>query len=401
MKIPVVFAANDSYVPYTGCAIKSLSLWAHTENQYIVYVMYTDMKPESIEMLEGLRTENVEVSCCNIKTYMKGIRNFQSLHLTQETVYRLLIPEIFSQYDKILYLDGDLIIQDDVAKLYKTEIRQCVVGAAHEVRSELIEPHYQNDLGFSCEEAFNAGVLLMNLKQFAKERIKEKCLALLEKDSERSKRKYLYLDQDVLNITCRGKVRFVDDRWNFQAGHLMPDKITAIFDDYKEDYEKTASDCGIIHFTGFEKPWLYPKTAKADAFWEIAEKTIFCEELKQKVRLEKEKRKRGIPYCNFKENADIVLYGAGRKGNELYNRILYDGYCNIVLWVDKNAENMRESNPAVRGIQEIQKTEYDQIVIAIEKEEIVKTVIALLKSYGIEETKIIWAYKRGGQDEGI
>lgn len=52
--VPVVFASNNSYVPYIGVVIKSLILCSNVRNQYQVYVLYSQMENENIQKLEAM-----------------------------------------------------------------------------------------------------------------------------------------------------------------------------------------------------------------------------------------------------------------------------------------------------------------------------------------------------------
>ena len=65
----------------------------------------------------------------------------ESLHLSIETYYRLFIPLILPQYEKVLYLDSDMIILADVADLYNENISGFPVGAALDVPCYVLKEH--------------------------------------------------------------------------------------------------------------------------------------------------------------------------------------------------------------------------------------------------------------------
>lgn len=87
----------------------------------------------------------------------------------------------------------------------------------------------------------------------------------------------------------------------------------------------------------------------------------------------------------------IILYGAGRFGQDLYRRIKEDSEHEVVLWVDKNAENYRgdgfEKVCDVDGIGEVLKV---PIVIAVMKKELADVICDELKQMGIEKERLVW-----------
>lgn len=87
----------------------------------------------------------------------------------------------------------------------------------------------------------------------------------------------------------------------------------------------------------------------------------------------------------------IVIYGAGNVGKIYYRQVSENENCQMIAWVDKNAEKMASSgipaeNPAV-----LKDREFDALVIAIKDSEVVKQVKATLLSEGIPESKIVWS----------
>lgn len=81
----------------------------------------------------------------------------------------------------------------------------------------------------------------------------------------------------------------------------------------------------------------------------------------------------------------IVLYGAGKVGKDYFRQLTKMGY-EVVLWVDSN--NIQ--NEGVRKPEEIYRTEYDIILIAVSRPEYVEGIKQTLKKMKIEEEKLIW-----------
>ena len=78
----------------------------------------------------------------------------------------------------------------------------------------------------------------------------------------------------------------------------------------------------------------------------------------------------------------VVLYGAGKFGRDLYRRLQMDKKHEVVLWVDKKAESYQKQGlTSVHHVFEINRTEYDQIVIAVMAKELAHKIGEELISY--------------------
>ncbi len=395
MVIPIVLAANDKYVPMLGVTIQSILANACLEDEYRIYIFYTEMNKMHRKRLEFMKRKNVQLFFVNLNEKMLGIRREKSNHLSIETVYRLFIPEILQEYDKVLYLDCDLIVNSDIAELYKMDISGHILGAAHDAFSEVAIEHIEEILRIPYESAFNAGVLLINTRKFIQEQVKEKCFDLLNEDWNRKEHQYIYMDQDVLNIVCSGKVYFFSMEWDFQWGCMKfdsPDPIGV----FAEEYRQAQENYKIIHFSGGEKPWEYPELCGSQVYWQYARQSDFYEELLRRISLWEAYKKHlfkrlSFPFQMVEAKSNIVLYGAGFVGRTLKRQIDITGYCNILLWADKNyVEIQNTKHLYVSSPSRIQDIEYDFLVIAVEEKNMADAIKGELTATGISGEKIVW-----------
>ena len=266
-EIPVVFATNNAFVPYTAVALQSLIDCANKELLYSVYVLHTGLYDNNKKRLISLSTENVVVRCMDVSKEMQDIVIETMLHFTPECTYRILIPELLPHYDKVLYLDSDIVVLRDVAELYNTNLKKHVVGAVMAgVENDPIMVQYLDllDLGVPPDLYFYSGVLLINTEMFKNMRIRDKCFNLLHKET-----KFTFPDQDALNRFCVGNVLHLDIRWNYNWE--LPNDSPHI--------NIPSDELKIIHFAGSIKPWHVPEKMYANFFWEQARKSSFYEEI--------------------------------------------------------------------------------------------------------------------------
>ncbi len=393
--IPVVFAVNNGYVPYLYISISSLIKHVNKKRQYHIYVLHTGLESGHIERLEKLKTENVRIECENIENSIKELDIKESIHLTVETCFRLFIAELFPQYSKVIYIDSDTLLREDVAKLYDCKLEEKVVGAVHDVVCTYLKDYYEKHLGMEVEDGFNAGILIIDTYKFRKSGIKEQCIKWLVEDSKSCNRKYIYMDQDVLNKALLGKVCFLESVWNFQWQYLW--RLDTVYPEYQKSYIGDSQTAKIIHYAGDKKPWQRPDLPKADLFWGIARESVYYEEILF-INLKLKTCKPNIfenylfPFSKIPQKSKIILYGAGNVGRTLYKQNKAIGYTNIVLWVDKNYRNLIDKPDAIFGIDELKNYPliYDYVLIAIEDERICNQVKQVLMNYNIPENKIVW-----------
>lgn len=101
-----------------------------------------------------------------------------------------------------------------------------------------------------------------------------------------------------------------------------------------------------------------------------------------------------FPYCDVEPNSCIVLYGAGKVGQDYYRQISENHYCKVVLWMDKKFEFQKGTLDIYGWKDRLDSVEFSQIVIALlDKTQAEKTIV-MLKEWKIPEEKIVWCLEQ-------
>ncbi|MBO4405189.1 MAG: glycosyltransferase family 8 protein [Alphaproteobacteria bacterium] len=200
---------------------------------------YLQKKKERLEKLKRLR--DFEIEFYDMTKYDWSMFPNNREHVTLATYYRLRIPEILPEnIKKVLYLDGDVIVEQDLKKLWDTDISNYVLGAV----KEGIELGVQHD--------FNAGVLLLNLSKLQKINLLKESLSYLEKNKE----KIVYQDQDILNGLFFNQYKDLPRKWNVTSNIYMSEDLSLVY--ANKEAEIARKNPGIIHFSGHSpKPWYW------------------------------------------------------------------------------------------------------------------------------------------------
>jgi lipopolysaccharide biosynthesis glycosyltransferase len=177
-----------------------------------------------------------------IEVDLEMFQEFSTIsYISKITYARFLIPRIFPDtVSRVLYLDCDLLVLDDLRSLWATDLEGNVLGAAFDGIDTQLKNQTVRLPVPRVRDYFNAGVLLIDLDQWRKAQIVETALDYLKRYPESP-----YSDQDALNVACDGLWKKLDSRWNYLA--------------YNEKFavSQLAGDCrpSIVHFTTWNKPW--------------------------------------------------------------------------------------------------------------------------------------------------
>jgi len=280
----VVMASNNQFTPYLSVAIQSLKDTKSKEKNYDLVVLHTDIELHNQQSIEQMEEENFHIRFFHIDDYIRNIPFKVHHHLSLETFYRYFIPELFEEQNKILYLDADIIVRQDIAELYEQEIEGYLIGAVRDIESAgqcKIDKNYRDYLENRVElknpmDYFQAGVLLFNLKEF---RTQIQTKELIDRTL---KQKWNMLDQDVLNWKCQGNVKFLDMKWNVlmnwkYCGKSRMDILKNAPNSLYQSYLVSRKKPAIIHYAGAWKPWQLPRCDYAEEFWQVARKSPFYE----------------------------------------------------------------------------------------------------------------------------
>ena len=394
--IPVVFSTNDKYALYCYLAIYSLLKHADKNNYYDIRVFMVSLSQENIQFLEQLKNEYASVTCMNVLSYVKDADLRELSFFSVETFYRLFISQILAEYKKVVYLDSDMLVLHDITPLYDTDMNGHPIAAVHDVVCAYLADHAR-ELGLEMRNMFNAGVLVIDTEAYERQNIREAGLEALAADYRNERRKFIYVDQDVLNTTVYNDVEFIDDRWNFQWEFIW--RLDGIYDGYRQKYEQTSKDPWIIHYAGDRKPWSYPSLPFADYFWDMVLETgITKKVVENSIRIERENKERlscfrgfRFPYERVKPESRVAVYGAGNVGQDFVKQLDNTLYARLALWVDMRYEEKPEDwnveHPeqlAARG------EEFDHVIIAIDDEKIASQAAEYLRQLGIPKDKLIW-----------
>ena len=263
--IPIFFAVDDGYIPFLAVSIQSLADHASDENQYVIKVLYTNISEENQRNISKYERENISIEFVDLNYYIEKIKDklYTRDYYSKTTYFRLFIPNLYPQYNKVLYLDSDITILSDVADLYNIDMGDNLIAAAPDdviQTIEVFQDYAEKVVGVAdYRNYFNAGIIVMNLDELRKFDFQEKFLYLLS-----TVKFSVAQDQDYLNRLCKGRVKLFSNTWNrMPIGGDVVDR----------------DDLHLIHYNLAFKPWHFENILYKEYFWECAKKTEYFDQI--------------------------------------------------------------------------------------------------------------------------
>ncbi len=293
--IPVLFSTDNKYVPYFSVAVKSLIENTIEDNNYDIIILSQDLSELSKKKLSSLKNEknNVSIRFYDMHEYIENSRRqfFLNSYLPIETYYKFFLPDLMGNYDKCLYLDGDIAILDDVAELYHINIGSHPLGASLNVANinsnntnpdEKIIGDYTRKEYFSGllkmknpDKYFQAGVLICNLKKMREIGYTEACLKKF--DEIKTPR---FFDQCVLNSLYSENYHCFSTEWNHVWYIQNPQSLKGgISEKLYKEFLLGRENPKIVHFASPYKPYHKPEWDLSEYFWKYARLTPYYEEI--------------------------------------------------------------------------------------------------------------------------
>jgi len=271
--IHIVFGLYDPKGDYSKhVAVVMASILKNTKS-YVHFHVLHDATLSNINMqkLERMVMQGNRIDFINVGDYFCSLKktdiNVDKLctTYTRGTLFRLVLPEVLPELEKVIYLDGDIVVTMDIKTLWDIDMKGCTIAGVVDWHEGLKVPVYSNILterGIDKNKYICAGVLIMNLAKIRLETA-EKGTLLSRALSFFKKYAPELPDQDFLNWEYYTNICYL----NRQFDYIIPGE--------KEDLTTPR----IWHFGGTLKPWLgFTDTNTSTLYWEYLLQTPWADE---------------------------------------------------------------------------------------------------------------------------
>lgn len=411
--INVAYITDERYAMPTCVSVCSLILnnaWNDTLNVFIICDKVSDKAKNRFLTLSN---NKVMINLIDVEE-----ERYQSLahssmltphtHVTAAALFKFNLPEILRNENRVIYLDGDTLIQKSLYDLYNWELNGNYIASVNDMvdYKDNGSSILASRIGFKRESYFNSGVMLLNLEKMREDNILQKLLEYRENGIN------YFMDQDALNAVLGEKRVVLPYIYNFMSTAIdyfeLEDISERYFNEKKHSIDECIETAVILHLTDAKKPWVYNMPWYSNIFFDYYNRSPYAEDtihLKSPLKalreeniillnkrinclvMEMEEMGYVVPYEKIKKGSRLILYGAGKIGKSYYKQLSLTQFCTLVAWVDQKG-NRLDQNVCLPS--EILYKEYDYLLIAIKDKVTVSEVKNfLINECAVDESKII------------
>lgn len=209
----VAYYLTRNLYPYLLPSV--MSLLDHNPNAKVYIFCEDDKLPYDVP-------KNCKVINVSNQEYIKRSSPNWNNWFSWMTVTRVATSKFLPKVNRILMIDVDTIVNDDLSEMYNIDMGENWFAMVDEVNGQY-KPY--------GDKYYNAGVCLMNLKQIRKDHADDEMIELL------NRKKLNYIDQDAMNILGKGKIIDLQYRYNENRASINSDNPA------------------IVHYVGIREHW--------------------------------------------------------------------------------------------------------------------------------------------------
>ena len=256
-ELPVVFITDSNYLRPTIVAISSLLRHRRESTKYRVFVLGTGLTEADQKSLSKIS----EVVTLLEMNRMQWDGLLEHRHVSTAALFKFQLPTIFRQYDKILYLDSDIVVREDLTELFAVDLDGLYAAAVSDPVAMLRDHH---ECRLKRSRYFNSGVMLLNLEKMRCDNMTQMLIDEKMKDTSN-----FFMDQDVLNIVFQDKVAKLPPKFNWMEGNVAAtrltfEKLSKLYGISQGQLRIWAFNPAIEHLSNINKPWNSNEAKRAE-----------------------------------------------------------------------------------------------------------------------------------------
>lgn len=264
MRINVAYAPDDKYTNQTVVSMKSV-LEHNSDVEFII--MYSKLSDDSVNKLKSVG---------GLVHFLKmNEDDFKDLTLsswvTVQAWFRIKLPQLRTDLDRILYLDCDTLVRGNLDELFSCNLDNKFLAGVKDVWGV---DKYVKRLNMKSNVYVNSGMLLFNCEYCRNNNFFDKVVSFAKNNAKIIE----FCDQDSINKVADENKLVLDPKYNFmdtwwRGGYYE-------FEGEEEaDYLKAKENPVIVHLTGLKPAFKGCKNKYKEEWWEYAKKTSIYEEL--------------------------------------------------------------------------------------------------------------------------
>lgn len=249
--IHIACAADENYLPHCAAMLHSV-LDKHPPKDLAVHFLQTPVMADNVlqPLADMVTAQGGAFHTHRIPDdWVAGLPRLE--RIPPAMWYRIFLPQLLPDCSRVLYLDCDTLLMDNMTPLWETPLEGYHLAAVANVLEPAMQ-HWPQQLGLPADQPyFNSGVLLLNLDSMREHQLTRKLLDYGRKQGGNLR----WPDQDALNAILGGRCKWLHPRWNCQNSLFYYPRSSEVFGE--QTVREAVRSPGILHFEGHHivKPW--------------------------------------------------------------------------------------------------------------------------------------------------
>lgn len=259
---PIVLAtgANEPFAMPLAVTLYSALVNLEPGRSARIFVLDGDISPASKRRVEAVvRRANRDVELTWLQAGLGELGELTVTRWHASICYlRLRLPDLLPpDVDRVIYLDSDLVVEGDLARLWREPMGSRMALAVQNFdpfRLGDALPGPVRELGLDPDLPYcNSGVMVMDIPRWREHGVLDRVVAF----ARRFGRYIESCDQDGINVSIGCDWGLLDPRWNVQLLTLRAfGNGTAMSEeDRLALWRRLEREAHILHYTGGRKPW--------------------------------------------------------------------------------------------------------------------------------------------------
>ncbi len=208
--INICLACDDNYSKYAGVVIASVLANSNQDTYLNFYILDGGISQKhkseinDLKSIKGCEINFIPINDDDFSEYKK-VKTHK--YITLATYYRLKLPSLLPDVERVIYLDCDTIVNSDLTELYNIHLTTQAFAGVLDI----------NMKNFDNQTYINAGVLVMDLNKMRELNLEQAFLEWTEEHQTSIE----CGDQEIINEVCKGNIFVVPDTWNVQTSDFM------------------------------------------------------------------------------------------------------------------------------------------------------------------------------------
>ena len=271
--IHIAFITDNNFVIPTSVAISSIIESKEPATRLCIHVVCASLSDENEAVFHSFASDTVEIDII-----LQDADRFFALHkvvhcnASRAALLKFVLPELLPDCDRVLYLDGDILVKGDLTELYNVELADnyaaCVLNSFTFFRAHYT---YEDKVG----RYFNSGVMVLNLRLMREDAVTDRLIA-----AKQTAQRHVLMDQIAFNYVFDKRISVLPVRYNFQIlclpgvkGDREVQVLNEHFGTQYRDLADLLADAVVVHFASRAKPWKNPTALYSEEWYETYQRS--------------------------------------------------------------------------------------------------------------------------------